>query len=172
MALDPTALFLGADLAVLPFLVADDAASVDLATHANRLRPSAAAVLRRSFPRLLLPQQASEVVDLGVMTGRQNLAQALILRLLTPRGSLAALGHAAYGSRLGELIGQPKNTATRALCRAFVLEVVAQEPRVEDKAVSLTFDLEREEISSFQFTLVVQPRNEDAPLGLSLGVAL
>jgi phage baseplate assembly protein W len=106
------------------------------------------------------------------MSGRQNLAQALILRLLTPRGSLASLGHAAYGSRLGELIGKPKNAATRALCRAFVLEVVAQEPRVVDKAVSLTFDVEREDVSSFQFTLIVQPRDDGDPLGLSLGVAL
>jgi len=172
MALDPAFHFLGADLSVLPFLVADDAASVDLGTRGRRLAPGAAAVLRRSFPRLLVPDPATEVVDLDVMSGRQNLAQALILRLLTPRGSLASLGHAGYGSRLGELIGKPKNAATRALCRAFVLEVVAQEPRVEDKAVSLTFDVEREDVSSFQFTLIVQPRDGGDPLGLSLGVAL
>jgi phage baseplate assembly protein W len=164
--------FLGDDLSVLPFLVADDAAAVDLATRARVLRPGALSVLRRSFPSLPLPSRATELTDLDVMSGRQNLAQALILRLLTPRGSLAALGHGAYGSRLSELIGQPKNAATRALCRAFVLEAIAQEPRVEDQAVALAFDVDREDVSSFQFTLVVQPRDGGDPLGLSLGVAL
>jgi phage baseplate assembly protein W len=172
MSTSSQSLFLGADLSVLPFLVADDGATVDLATRARLIRPGSLAVLRRSFPALPVDDRAVELTDLDVMSGRQNLAQALILRLLTPRGSLAALGHGAYGSRLSELIGQPRNAATRALCRAFVLEVVAQEPRVEDQAVSLTFDVEREDVSSFQFTLAVQPRDGGAPLGLSLGVAL
>jgi phage baseplate assembly protein W len=168
MALDP----LGTDLSVLPYLVADDAASVDLSTRARLVRPGTLSVLRRSFPALQAFDRATELADLDTLTGRENLAQALILRLLTPRRSLAALGHAAYGSRLSELIGKPKNAATRALCRAYVLEVVAQEPRVEDQAVALSFDVAREDVSSFQFTLVVQPRAGGDPIGLSLGVAL
>jgi phage baseplate assembly protein W len=106
------------------------------------------------------------------LSERENLAQALILRLLTPRGSLAALGHASYGSRLHELIGQNKTAALRNLCRAFILEVVAQEPRVEDQAVEITFDEQAETLSSFVFTLAVRPRTGDEPIGLTLEVGL
>jgi phage baseplate assembly protein W len=168
MALDP----LGTDLAVLASMAADDASSADLSTRARVARPGALASLRHAFPSMPIADGTSDVIDLGTLTGRQNLAQALILRLLTPRGSLASLGHGAYGSRLSELIGKPKNAVTRALCRAYVLEVVAQEPRVEDTAVDLAFDLDRETLSSFEFTLVVQPRGNTEPVGFSLGVAL
>jgi phage baseplate assembly protein W len=168
MAVDP----IGTDLSVLPTLVADDASSVDLTSRTHPVRPNALSLLRRSFPTVRALDGSTELADLDTLTSRNNLAQALILRLLTPRGSLAALGHASYGSRLGELLGSPKNAATRALCRAYVLEVVAQEPRVADKAVALSFDVDREDISSFQFTLVVQPRAGGDPLALSLGVAL
>jgi phage baseplate assembly protein W len=143
---------LGTDLLVVPSFVAHDASAVDLVRQPRRTR-------------------AGESYDLGSVAGRENLAQALLLRLLTPRGSLAALGHAAYGSRLHELIGQRKTEALRNLCRAYVLEVVAQEPRVEDRAVELIFDPQAETGSSFVFTLVVQPREGDA-LGLSLEVGL
>ena len=155
--------FLGIDLAVVPTFVAHDASTLDVqaVTKVVRLR-NAPGSLRRNVE-----------TDLGVIADRENLAQALILRLLTPRGSLAVLGHAAYGSRLHELIGQNKTPALRNLCRALILEVVAQEPRVEDKAVELTFDPAAETSSSFVFTLAVQPRSDDAaPLGLTLEVAL
>jgi phage baseplate assembly protein W len=104
--------------------------------------------------------------------GRENLAQALMLRLLTPRGVLMALGHAQYGSRLHELIGRNKTEALRNLCRAFILEVVAQEPRVEDQAVEITFHPDEETSASFVFTLAVKPRTGDAPIGLTLEVGL
>lgn len=163
---------LGTDLSVIPSMAVDDAASADLTARARVARPGALASLRRAFPSMRIPEGTADVVDLATLSGRENLAQALILRLLTPRGSLASLGHGSYGSRLSELIGAPKNAATRALCRAYVLEVVAQEPRVEDTAVALSFDLDRESVSSFEFTLIVQPRGGGDPLGLSLGVAL
>jgi phage baseplate assembly protein W len=121
---------------------------------------------------VLAISEASEAYDLAVVGGRENLAQALLLRLLTPLGSLAALGHAGYGSRLHTLIGRNKTGALRNLCRAFVLEVVAQEPRVEDSAVSLTFDPAAETVSSFVFSLEVRPRTNGTPLGLSVEVEL
>ncbi len=153
---------LGIDLAVVPHMVAQDSSSLDLG-------------LRRYPVRQRLPSPAGallEVTDLSTLHDRENLAQALILRLLTPRGALEALGHAQYGSRLHELIGERKTPALRNLCRAFVLECVAQEPRVEDKAVDVVFDLDAETVSSFVFTLVVQPRLGEAPLSLSLEVGL
>lgn len=168
MALDP----LGTDLAVVPSMVADDAASADLTTRTRVARRGEVASIRAAYPLAQGLEGAVEVTGLATLTGRENLAQALILRLLTPRGSLASLGHGSYGSRLSELIGAPKNASTRALCRSYVLEVVAQEPRVEDTAVALEFDLDRETVSSFEFTLIVQPRGGGDPVGLSLGVAL
>jgi phage baseplate assembly protein W len=150
---------LGTDLAVVPNLVAHDAAEVDLVP-----RP-------RPVPRPK-PGEARELFDLAVITERENLAQALILRLLTPLGSLTELGHASYGSRLHKLIGERKTEPLRNLCRAYVLEVVAQEPRVEPKAVDLLFDLLAESIDSFRFTVAVQPRAGGDPIAVSLEVEL
>src|SRR5687768_14662684 len=96
---------LGTDLVVVPHLIAHDAAEIDLVPRVRHL------------PRRR-PSEPAQLVDLGTITERENLAQALILRLLTPRGSLAALGHAQYGSLLHEIVGQRKNEALRYLCRA------------------------------------------------------
>jgi phage baseplate assembly protein W len=71
------------------------------------------------------------VVDLATTSGRDNLGQAVTARLLTPRGELAELGHPEYGSRLHELIGSPNTETRRSLTKLFVLESLAQEPRIE-----------------------------------------
>lgn len=68
--------------------------------------------------------------DFAARDGLENLAQAVILRLLTPRGELAALGHPDYGSRVHELIGQENNTTRRNLLKLFILEALKSEPRV------------------------------------------
>lgn len=147
------------DLLVAPGFVAHDASSVDLQV---RLRS----------PRGTLAAGATEAHDLELVDGRECIAQALLLRLLTPVGALAALGHTSYGSRLHELIGERKTPALRNLCRTYVLEAVAQEPRVEDRALALEFDLLAETGSSFQFTLAVTPRPAGDPVQLGLEVAL
>ena len=152
--------FLGTDLAVTPLFVAHDASAIDLVFRARSVRGK------------LTPPNALEARDLGTLVGRENLAQALILRLLTPQGSLRALGHGDYGSRLHELIGQHKNESNRHLCRAFVLEAVTQEARVEPKAVALAFDPAAEQLDNFVLMLSVQPRAGGAPLDLSLEVGI
>lgn len=151
--------YLGTDLAVAPFLVAHDASAIDLTTRTHPVRGQLVAC-------------ASETIDYGIIAGRKNLAHALLLRLLTPWGSLTDLGHAEYGSRLHELIGRNKTSALRDLCRAFVLEVVAQEPRVEDKAVELIFDPLAETAESFVFSLAVRPLASEDPVILELEVAI
>ena len=40
------------------------------------------------------------IVDFRAVAGHDNLAQAVVMRLLTPRGELTPLGHPDYGSRL------------------------------------------------------------------------
>ena len=146
---------LGTDLRVVlgpPTMAAHDSSALDLRLGAGNVDRSLGG------PMLL--------------GGRHNLGQALILRMLTPRGTLADLGHASYGSRLHELIGTNKNESNRALCKAFVLEVVAQEPRVNDKAVAFEFDIASEGPSELRFTLTVQPVDGSAPFTIGLGVEL
>jgi len=118
------------------------------------------------------PLGAVRISDLEVITGREAVAQALVLRLLTPRGALAALGHATYGSRLGELIGENKTEALRGLCRAFILEAIREEPRVEQKPLAIAFDVEREPLDAFVVQIVVQPVSGGDPLALGLEVTL
>ena len=118
------------------------------------------------------PADADRISDLDVIAGREAVAQALILRLLTPRGSLAALGHGAYGSRLGELIGENKTEALRGLCRAYILEAIREEPRVEQKPLAIAFDVEQEPLTAFVVQIVVQPVTGGDPLALGLEVSL
>lgn len=78
-----------------------------------------------------IPNRSVRFSDFDLSKGRENLAQAVIIRLLTPRGELTELGHPTYGSRLHELIGS-RNTATNlALARLYILESLKQESRIE-----------------------------------------
>jgi phage baseplate assembly protein W len=149
----------GSDLSVVPNMVAHDASALDLTTKTR-------------VPRRVRPGEPMTPRDLAVIEGRENLGQALLLRLLTPRGTLADLGHADYGSRLHELIGRRKNEELRNLCRAFVLEAVAREPRVEPKAIDFRFELDHEQFNDFVFTLAVKPIAGGDPVELSLEVGL
>ncbi len=146
---------LGTDLRVLlgpPGMSAHDGSSLDLRLGAG------------------VVDRAADGPEL--VTDRHNLGQALILRLLTPRGSLADLGHAEYGSRLHELVGESKSEANRARCKAFVLEAVAAEPRVADQVVELAFDLASEGPSELRFLLTVQPVDGGGAVTVGLGVEL
>jgi phage baseplate assembly protein W len=158
---------LGTDLAVAPHFVAHDAQALDV-----NARPVAlSAHLRRLLDDHGEPDPLG-AADLGLLSGRENLAQALLLRLLTPRGALAALGHPGYGSRLHELVGRNKTESLRLLCRAFALEAVRQEPRVEDAVTQLAFDPASEDGSTFVFTLGVRPVAGGDAVTLGLELAL
>ena len=100
----------------------------DIAVHAvhRELRP-----VYRLTESTKLPRRAWDFIP---RKGLENLAQAVILRLLTPRGELADLGHPEYGSRVHELIGQENNTTQRNLLKLFILEALKLEPRVEKVA--------------------------------------
>ena len=77
--------------------------------------------------------------DLETVAGVENLEQALLLRFLTPLGELAPLGHPRYGSRLFELIGELNNDTTRNRAKMYVLQALAEEPRVKEAVgVSVT----------------------------------
>ena len=82
--------------------------------------------------RIATQQRTLEVADLRTIDGRDNLGQAVIVRLLTPRGELAPLAHPDYGSRLHELIGRQNTETTRNLVKLHILESLAAEPRIEE----------------------------------------
>lgn len=82
--------------------------------------------------------------DLRSVTGVPNLQQALLLRFLTPKGALAHLGHPDYGSDLYKLIGELNTETNRNRAKLYVLEALAQEPRIaEVLAVTVTTSRQR-----------------------------
>ena len=109
--------------------------------------------------------------DLGVVEGVDNLAQALLVRLNTPAGDLAGLGHPEYGSRLAELIGQENTVITRTLVRLFVLDAVRREPRV-GSIENLVVERDPRLPDRVQVSLVVRPITADTPLNLVFSVNL
>jgi phage baseplate assembly protein W len=70
-------------------------------------------------------------LDLILQTGIENLVQSLVLRLMTERGELTALGHPNYGSRHHQLIGEPNTEANRNLLKLYMIECLKQEPRLD-----------------------------------------
>ena len=70
--------------------------------------------------------------DLETVAGAPNLGQAIIHRLMTRKGELAELGHAQYGSRLYELVGEPNNERTRDLVKMYTKECITQDPRIKE----------------------------------------
>jgi len=149
----------GIDLAVVPNMVAVDASELDLTSRVRVIRGAR-------------PGTPNSLTDLAALGSRQNLAQALLIRLLTPVGTLTGLGHASYGSQLHLLIGRRKTEELRNLCRAYVLETIAQEPRILPKVSQLQFSPDEETYNSFVFTVAVQPVAGGDPVSLGLEVAL
>ncbi len=90
---------------------------------------------------VVINKQSQLLNDLGSVSGIPNLAQAVIMRLLTPRGELSELAHPDYGSRLHELIGQQNTENTRNLIKLYILESLQLEPRIAQVVdVSVTPD--------------------------------
>jgi phage baseplate assembly protein W len=95
----------------------------------RRLRP----VYRAGERELRVPGRLPRLLDFDIIAGRENLGQSIIMRLLTPRGELAPLGHPEYGSRLHELVGRVNTETTRNLVKLYILEALALEPRIQPR---------------------------------------
>lgn len=93
-----------------------------------RLFPAGDSTAIGADPRLDL--RRSELGDLALARGNENIAQALLLRLKVRRGELAPLGWPDYGSRIHELLGEPNNARTRVKLNAFARAAVEEDPRV------------------------------------------
>ncbi len=106
-----------------------------------------------------VPNRAEPLVDMGLISGLDNLGQAVILRLLTPRGELAALAHPEYGSRLHELVGSQNTNTTRNLAKLYILESLKLEPRI-DKVTQVLVEPAAGARDRIRIQLVVLPVGE------------
>lgn len=68
--------------------------------------------------------------DLDTIDGRDDLVQALRLRLAIARGELERLGHPLYGNRVHELVGEPLSRPNLELLRRHVRRALLDDPRV------------------------------------------
>jgi phage baseplate assembly protein W len=110
---------------------------------------------------------APREVDLGVVSGRANLVQSLILRLKTERGELAPLGHPDYGTRHLSLVGEPNTDTNRNLLKLYVLEALCQEPRLERiDRVDVRQAPGREDRDKVVVEIVARARRLPGPLSL------
>jgi phage baseplate assembly protein W len=141
------------DLLVAPFYRGDSWGSLDLATSPRDPRPG-------------------EDSDLDVAAAGDALRQALLLRLLTPQGSLAELGHVAYGSRLHELIGELNTPTTRQLARSYTLRALRDDPRVESVVELIITEPDPTSPNVVRIRALVKARDIEDPLALGIEVTL
>jgi phage baseplate assembly protein W len=102
---------LGRDLAVLYRVTDGRHEDVDLRTRGREVR-------------------GEHLDDLSRIDGMDNAVQAVVHRIKTQKGELAPLGHASYGSRHHELIGEPNSEHNRNLVKLYILQALAEEPRI------------------------------------------
>lgn len=141
------------DLLIAPFYEGDSHGSLDLA-----LDP--------------LSPQPGEPADAGVAVGGDALRQALLVRLLTPLGSLAELGHPEFGSRLSELIGEANTAQTRQLARAYVLAAVRMDPRIAGVLELEVAEPDQLSLERLHISLLVEPVLGGDPIALGIEVTL
>lgn len=112
--------------------MANDALLTDLKLRLVDSRALSIYRAQRTERREVLGGRSRKTRDFATVADRDNLAQAVIVRLLTPRGELAALAHPDYGSRLPELIGRQRSETTRNLAKLHVIEALKQERRIAE----------------------------------------
>ena len=98
--------------------------------------------------------------DLEIVSGRDNLQQALMLRLVIHQGELAALSHPRYGSRVHELIGEPMDRPNLDLLRRYVRKALKADPRVSE-VVSVTVQKRLDDPGALDVVAVVTPISGD-----------
>ena len=103
--------------------------------------------------------------DLGTASGRYNLGQAILHRLLTRKGELSDTGHPDYGSRLHDLIGEPNNETTRELVRLYMKECITQEFRVHE-IISIVLTVPPDNTHVVLADITVLPIHSHVPMNL------
>ena len=134
---------------------------IRLALRRFELRP----VYEVAAEKHRVPGKRGRFDDIGVISGSDNLAQAIIVRLLTPKGELAGLGHPGYGCRLHEIVGMPNTETKRNLVKLYILESLKMEPRIE-KVVKVDVAPDSVMVDRINVYLEVTPKNEKAPISI------
>ncbi|MFN0114433.1 MAG: hypothetical protein ACKVPY_07140 [Paracoccaceae bacterium] len=127
--------------------------------------------IRETQVRILQGGRSVQERDFAIVAGRDNLGQALTTRLLTPKGELTPLGHADYGARLHEVIGQPNTATTRNLAKLFVIEALKAERRVE-RIISVEVAPHPVNRVLILIDISVKPVGVEAALSLAFGLEL
>lgn len=109
--------------------------------------------------------------DFRTTDGRNNLGQAMIMRLLTPQGELAPLGHPTYGARLHEIVGARNTVTIRDLAKLHVLAALAEERRIE-KVEDVTVTPHPVLRDLISIDVQVLPIGADVPLAISFSLEL
>ncbi|MEH2168012.1 MAG: GPW/gp25 family protein [Nostoc sp.] len=113
--------------------------------------------------------------DLATVKGLDNLAQAIINRLMTRQGELVALGHPNYGSRLHKLVGEQNNQRSQALAELYIRECLAQESRIAE-VLEIIFANPKTvfERNTLKITINLKPVGTDtsSPLSIALNLNL
>jgi phage baseplate assembly protein W len=120
---------------------------------------------KRGFDLRAVRRLETDLLDLEAVNGSENLKQALLMRLLTPLGELAILGHASYGSRLFELIGERNTQANRNRAKVFILLALQAEPRVE-KILSVSVTMNRQNPAGMDIDIQLVPIDSERPENL------
>ncbi len=123
-----------------------------------------------SVLRLAL-EHGPRFADLATVAGRDNLAQAIWLRLALARGELDHLGHPRFGSRLHRLVGRPRDASSLALARAYVREALRGEPRIA-RLTSLEVEPRAGDPAGLSIRLGVEPTGAGEALELGFDFSL
>jgi phage baseplate assembly protein W len=127
----------------------------------------------RVSDRELVDLLASPSGDLATVTGRENLVQAILNRLLTRKGELARLGHPEYGSRLHTLIGELNNTRLQGLAALYIRECLLQETRLREiTAISFAAPSRGSERNVLEATVTVKALGSPDDLSLTFALNL
>ena len=110
-------------------------------------------------------RQETGKIDLQTLTGVAAFQQALLLRFLTRAGEMSLLGHPNYGSRLHELIGELNTASNRNRAKLFILQSLADEPRIE-KVVAISVTQNVSDPNRIDIDLTLKSLTFDTPFNL------
>ena len=115
------------------------------------------------------------IVDLAIapgqrqtISGKENLVQALTLRLLVDTGEIACLGNPRYGTRIRDLIGEPLDRANLELIRRYVRQALLRDARVAEVTRLIVREREGEPGAVEVLAVVTAVNGEAAEVAVTL----
>lgn len=106
--------------------------------------------------------RATEMGDLALIEGRENIGQALTLRLKTLRGELTE--HPRYGSHIALAVGLPSRPFASLMAATWVFEALTEEPRLE-RVLAVDADADGDRV---RVAAKVETAGNNEPIDLNL----